>query len=241
MIFGRFLERLGCTYVAVGEGDEATAELELTGQLPPLGIAGGAGLPTLPAPFAKQPSAGDPTSQAPTPRRRRPFDCVFLDIVMCRTDGAQTCRELRRRGLRLPVIAATGNRSCRQYFEAGFDHVMEKPFTQTVLLAVLREHVLAPQAAAAAAQAAAVLPGSAVPAEASPVGLTASSASAPAPVLPGSVARDASAPAASVPLRGTLAASAAAHSTSASAPEISESALGAVLDDKPSSAAPPDS
>jgi CheY-like chemotaxis protein len=154
MIFGRFLERLGCTYVAVGEGDEATAELELTGQLPPLGAGGGASLTILPAPFAKQPSAGDPTSQAPTLHRRRPFDCVFLDIVMCRTDGAQTCRELRRRGLRLPIIAATGNRACRQYFEAGFDHVMEKPFTQAVLQAVLREHVLAPQAVAASAAAA---------------------------------------------------------------------------------------
>jgi len=163
MIFGRFLERLGCTFVAVGEGDEATAELELTGQLPPLGAGGGAGLTALPAPLAKQPSAGDPTSQAPTPRGRRPFDVVFLDIVMCRTDGAQTCKDLRRRGLRLPVIAATGNRSCRQYFEAGFDHVMEKPFTQAVLLAVLREHVLAPQAAAAAAAAAAATAAAAPP------------------------------------------------------------------------------
>jgi hypothetical protein len=79
---------------------------------------------------------------------------VFLDIVMCRTDGAQPCKESRWRGLRLPVIAATRNRSCRQYFTAGFDHVLEKPFPQAVLQPVLREHVLAPQSAAAAGAAA---------------------------------------------------------------------------------------
>jgi len=126
MIFGRFLQRLGCTFVAVGEGDDAVTELERTGQLPqqPQGHAVGArGLPTEGA--------------------ARPFDIVFLDIVMCRTDGAQTCREMRRRGLRLPIIAATGNRACIEYTEAGFDAVLEKPFGQGAVEALLREHVLA--------------------------------------------------------------------------------------------------
>jgi CheY-like chemotaxis protein len=134
MIFGRFLQRLGCTFVAVGEGDDAVAELERTGQLPQ----------QQPQPHAVG------ARGVPTEGTARPFDCVFLDIVMCRTDGAQTCREMRRRGLRLPIIAATGNRACIEYTEAGFDAVLEKPFGQGAVEAFLRQHVLARRSAPAA-------------------------------------------------------------------------------------------
>lgn len=36
------------------------------------------------------------------------INCILMDILMVRTDGATVCRELREAGCQLPIIAMTG-------------------------------------------------------------------------------------------------------------------------------------
>jgi CheY-like chemotaxis protein len=72
------------------------------------------------------------------PRR---FDAVLLDIVMAHSNGLAVVRDLREHGIRdLPVLAATAYHSARDdavYERAGFDAVLDKPFTQRTLALTL--------------------------------------------------------------------------------------------------------
>ena len=70
-----------------------------------------------------------------------PFDALLLDIVMHQMNGDVACRQLRRQGYTLPVIATTGNASTQdaeKYKTCGFNAVVHKPFTTETLLQALR-------------------------------------------------------------------------------------------------------
>jgi len=68
------------------------------------------------------------------------FDAVLLDIMMPVLDGITTAkriRELEANPGDLPLIAITGNPNNyteHEYFEFGFDRVMQKPINFDVLL-----------------------------------------------------------------------------------------------------------
>ncbi len=69
------------------------------------------------------------------------FDAVLLDCQMPELDGYDTSRELRRRGLRIPIIALTANagESDRaRCLDAGMDDHLGKPVGSEALLAMLR-------------------------------------------------------------------------------------------------------
>lgn len=70
-----------------------------------------------------------------------PPACVFLDIVMKRSDGADVCRALRRSGVKLPIYAMTGNvdsASVQKYQNWGFNGVLAKPFTHEELATAIK-------------------------------------------------------------------------------------------------------
>ena len=69
----------------------------------------------------------------------RPFDVILLDIIMVRSDGAEVCERLRRvHGLRLPIIAVTGNARDPQYLiSKGFSAVIAKPYSAKTVARVI--------------------------------------------------------------------------------------------------------
>jgi CheY-like chemotaxis protein len=70
----------------------------------------------------------------------RPFDAILLDILMSRTNGIEVCRTLREQHVEIPIIAATANYSHKEkaiYQAAGFDRVLQKPFTVKDMAAAL--------------------------------------------------------------------------------------------------------
>ncbi|MFY8033204.1 MAG: response regulator [Flexibacteraceae bacterium] len=68
------------------------------------------------------------------------FDAILLDIVMPVLDGITTAQKIREQEANpgdLPLIAITGNPNNyteHEYFEFGFDRVMQKPINFDVLL-----------------------------------------------------------------------------------------------------------
>src|SRR5262249_46384619 len=79
-------------------------------------------------------------------------DLVITDVFMPQKEGIETIREMRRRGIKTPVIVVTGGPSVRldtlrqadiNYLQVaktfGADAAMQKPFTRQQLLAVVDE------------------------------------------------------------------------------------------------------
>jgi CheY-like chemotaxis protein len=63
---------------------------------------------------------------------KQPYKGILLDIVMQRQHGDDTCKQLRNAGFKTIIIAATGNATPadrQRYKDAGFDAILEKPFT----------------------------------------------------------------------------------------------------------------
>jgi CheY-like chemotaxis protein len=122
-VMSRLLSRLGIPgdrVTVVEDGADVYAPLAATGQMSGGGVsseaAGGVG-------------GGRP---------RAWYDVVILDIVMRRECGDTTCRNLRRGGVTVPIIAATGNAHDREALLAdGFNEVLEKPFTLAQLRVAL--------------------------------------------------------------------------------------------------------
>ena len=73
-------------------------------------------------------------------------DLIFLDVVMPRMDGFQTCRALRSRSetKNVPIILVTTRGEphyVRQGFESGCTDYITKPFDGEELLAKVRSHL----------------------------------------------------------------------------------------------------
>jgi len=70
-----------------------------------------------------------------------PYDLIVLDILLPEVDGLSVCRELRRRGLRTPVLMLTARDTVDDRvdgLDAGADDYLVKPFALKELLARLR-------------------------------------------------------------------------------------------------------
>lgn len=84
---------------------------------------------------------------------RGPVDLVVLDIKLPKRNGFEVCRELRRRGLNLPVLMLTARSDVKDRIKGlkiGADDYLGKPFDVNELLARIealfrRANNLAPQ------------------------------------------------------------------------------------------------
>jgi two-component system response regulator MprA len=73
-----------------------------------------------------------------------PPDLVVLDVLLPGLDGLAVCRELRARGLRMPVILLTARDAVADRvagLEAGADDYLPKPFAFEELVARIRAHL----------------------------------------------------------------------------------------------------
>jgi two-component system, OmpR family, response regulator MprA len=71
----------------------------------------------------------------------RPPDAVVLDVLMPRVDGLETCRRMRGRGDRTPVLMLTARDAVSDRvagLDAGADDYLVKPFALEELLARVR-------------------------------------------------------------------------------------------------------
>lgn len=87
--------------------------------------------------------AGDGLQALQEAARRSP-DLVVLDVVLPGMDGLAVCRELRARGLRVPVILLTARDAVPDRvagLEAGADDYVPKPFAFEELIARIRAHL----------------------------------------------------------------------------------------------------
>ncbi len=69
------------------------------------------------------------------------FDLIVLDIMLPRKDGFQVCRELRRQGIKTPILMLTARDAVTdrvQGLDAGADDYLVKPFALEELLARVR-------------------------------------------------------------------------------------------------------
>ena len=70
-----------------------------------------------------------------------PYDAIVLDILLPGLDGLSVCRELRRRGIRTPVLMLTARDAIDDRvagLDAGSDDYLVKPFAMRELLARVR-------------------------------------------------------------------------------------------------------
>jgi len=70
--------------------------------------------------------------------REQPFDLIILDVMLPRKDGFEVCRDLRRAGLRTPVILLTAKAQESDKvlgLEIGADDYVTKPFSPRELRA----------------------------------------------------------------------------------------------------------
>ena len=73
--------------------------------------------------------------------RNEMHDVVILDVGLPDMDGREVCREMRRAGVKSPILMLTGQDSDRdtiQGLEAGANDYVTKPFKFPVLLARIR-------------------------------------------------------------------------------------------------------
>ena len=70
-----------------------------------------------------------------------PYDAIVLDVMLPGMEGFEVARELRRRGVSIPVLLLTARDSISDKIcglDAGADDYMTKPFSQAELMAHLR-------------------------------------------------------------------------------------------------------
>lgn len=73
--------------------------------------------------------------------RESPSDLILLDVMLPGKDGFAVCRELRRSGVRTPIILLTAKRSEAEKvlgFELGADDYVTKPFSPMELRARIK-------------------------------------------------------------------------------------------------------
>ncbi len=69
------------------------------------------------------------------------FDLVILDVMLPHKDGFEVCRELRRKGLRMPILMLTARSAESEKvlgLETGADDYVTKPFSPRELRARIR-------------------------------------------------------------------------------------------------------
>ncbi len=69
------------------------------------------------------------------------FDLVILDVGLPDTDGRELCREMRKQGVKVPILMLTGHDSDADTIlglDAGANDYITKPFKLAVLLARMR-------------------------------------------------------------------------------------------------------
>lgn len=70
-----------------------------------------------------------------------PYDAIVMDVMMPEKDGIVTVRQMRRKGIRTPVIFLTARHGLEDRvrgLDAGADDYLAKPFSLVELLARLR-------------------------------------------------------------------------------------------------------
>ena len=70
-----------------------------------------------------------------------PFDLIVLDVMLPRKDGFEVCRELRRSGMRMPIIMLTAKTQDSDKvlgLELGADDYVTKPFNPRELRARIK-------------------------------------------------------------------------------------------------------
>jgi two-component system OmpR family response regulator/two-component system copper resistance phosphate regulon response regulator CusR len=78
------------------------------------------------------------------------FDLVLLDIQLPKRNGLDVCRNLRARGLRMPILALSASvlpDEVARTKEAGFDEFLSKPISPHDLRVAVRRVAAAPRAA----------------------------------------------------------------------------------------------
>jgi DNA-binding response OmpR family regulator len=73
--------------------------------------------------------------------RSEPFDLILLDVMLPNKDGFEVCRELRRGGLRTPIILLTAKTQEAEKIlglDLGADDYVTKPFSPRELRARIR-------------------------------------------------------------------------------------------------------
>jgi two-component system alkaline phosphatase synthesis response regulator PhoP len=73
--------------------------------------------------------------------REQPFDLILLDVMLPRKDGFEVCRELRRAGLRTPILMLTAKTQEAEKvlgLELGADDYVTKPFSPRELRARIK-------------------------------------------------------------------------------------------------------
>jgi two-component system OmpR family response regulator len=78
-----------------------------------------------------------------------PYDVILLDLMLPDTDGVDTCRRLRDKGIWAPVIMVTARDATEDHvrgLDVGADDYMTKPFSFEELLARMRALLRRPPA-----------------------------------------------------------------------------------------------
>ena len=91
--------------------------------------------------FTADEAASVNEAEAKIRRHEQRFDAMILDVGLPDGDGRDLCAELRRRGLRMPIIMLTGSddeTDVVRGLEAGANDYIAKPFRLNELLARLR-------------------------------------------------------------------------------------------------------
>ena len=91
--------------------------------------------------FTADEAASVSEAEAKLQRHEQRFDALILDVGLPDGDGRDLCANLRRRGLRMPIIMLTGSdeeTDVVRGLEAGANDYIAKPFRLNELLARLR-------------------------------------------------------------------------------------------------------
>ena len=70
--------------------------------------------------------------------REQPYDAILLDVMLPGKDGFEVCRELRRNGIRTPILMLTARAQEAEKvlgLDAGADDYVTKPFSARELRA----------------------------------------------------------------------------------------------------------
>lgn len=79
--------------------------------------------------------------EAVTRAKQGPFDLILLDLMLPKKDGFQVCREIRRTGVRTPIIMLTARTHEAEKvmgLELGADDYVTKPFSPAELRARIK-------------------------------------------------------------------------------------------------------